>query len=34
MQSFMFSALDEKERSIVIDAMEEKRFKTGDVIIK
>jgi cAMP-dependent protein kinase regulator len=27
MQAFMFSALDEKERIIVIDAMEEKRFK-------
>lgn len=42
-KSFMFSALDEKEQKIVIDAMEEKLFKyprcinntrTGDQVIK
>jgi cAMP-dependent protein kinase regulator len=27
MQSFMFSALDDKERDIVVNAMEEKKFK-------
>lgn len=27
MNAFMFSALDEKDRNIVVDAMEEKRFK-------
>ncbi len=32
-QAFMFSALDEKERNIVVDAMEEKRAKKGDHII-
>lgn len=30
----MFSALDEKEKNIVIDAMEEKRAKPGDTIIR
>lgn len=30
----MFSALDEKERDIIIDAMDEKKFKTGETIIK
>jgi len=30
----MFSALDEKERAIVIDAMEERKYKTGDYVIK
>ena len=32
--AFMFSGLDSKETEIVIMAMEEKRFKTGDVVIK
>jgi len=32
-QAFMFSALDEKEKKIVIDAMEEKHFKAGDKVI-
>jgi len=27
MQSFLFSSLDEKDLNIVIDAMEEKKFK-------
>jgi cAMP-dependent protein kinase regulator len=31
--SFMFSALEENEAVVVIDAMEEKRFKGGDSII-
>lgn len=34
MNAFMFSALDEKERNIVLDAMEEKRFKAGEYVIK
>ncbi|KRX05579.1 Cyclic nucleotide-binding protein [Pseudocohnilembus persalinus] len=34
MQSFMFSALDEKERNIVIDAMEEQKFSPNQYIIK
>lgn len=33
-RAFMFQALDEKERRIVIDAMAEKVFKTGDWVIK
>lgn len=33
-QSFMFSALDEKEKNIVIDAMEIKEYKPGDMVIK
>ena len=33
-QAFMFSALDEKEKIIVLNAMEEKRAKQGDYIIK
>nr|AAC47268.1 44 kDa regulatory subunit of cAMP-dependent protein kinase [Paramecium tetraurelia] len=33
-QAFMFSALDEHELAIVIDAMEEKKFKAGDFVIK
>lgn len=33
LESFMFSALEEAEAAIVIDAMEEKRCKAGDVII-
>lgn len=32
--AFMFSALDEKERGIVIDAMGERRTKEGEVVIK
>lgn len=32
-QAFMFSALDEKEKKIVIDAMEERSFKAGDRVI-
>lgn len=32
-QAFMFSALDEKEKKIVVDAMEEKFFKAGDKVI-
>lgn len=32
-QAFMFSALDEREKSIVIDAMEEKRVRTGEEVI-
>lgn len=30
MEAFMFSALNDKERNIVIDAMEEVKFKKGD----
>ena len=30
----MFSALDEKEKNIVVDAMEEKRYKPEDWVIK
>lgn len=30
----MFSALDEHELAIVIDAMEERKFKNGDFVIK
>lgn len=30
----MFSAIDEKEQDIVIDAMEEMNFKTGDTVIQ
>lgn len=30
----MFSALDEKEKKIVLEAMEEKRAKEGDEIIR
>lgn len=29
----MFSALDDKERNIIIDAMEEKIFNPGEYII-
>jgi len=29
----MFQALDEKEMQIVVDAMEEKRYKQGDIVI-
>lgn len=32
-QSFMFNSLDEKDMNTVIDAMEEKKFKTGDAVI-
>lgn len=30
----MFSALDDKEKSVVINAMNEKKFKKGDWVIK
>ena len=33
-EAFMFSNLDEKEKNIVQDAMEEMKFKTGDYVIK
>ena len=32
--AFMFSALDDKEKTIVIDAMEERKAVPGDTIIK
>lgn len=32
-QAFMFSALDEKEKQIVVDAMEERKAQAGDHII-
>ena len=34
MQSFMFSALDEKDLGIVIDSMEEKTFNRNDTVIE
>eukprot|EP00828_Plagiopyla_frontata_P046550 TRINITY_DN8304_c0_g1_i5.p1 TRINITY_DN8304_c0_g1~~TRINITY_DN8304_c0_g1_i5.p1 ORF type:complete len:394 (-),score=93.03 TRINITY_DN8304_c0_g1_i5:95-1276(-) len=33
-QAFMFSGLDEKEKETVINAMEEKQFKAGEVVIQ
>ena len=33
-QSFMFSSLDTKEQDIVVGAMEEVKFKSGDYVIK
>lgn len=33
-QAFMFSALDDKEKQIVVDAMEEVKFNAGKVIIQ
>lgn len=30
----MFQSLDEQEQKVVIGAMEEKKFKGGDVVIK
>ena len=33
-QSFMFKMLEESDKKIVVDAMEEKRFKKGDIVIK
>jgi len=33
-KSFIFGALDEKEKAIVIGAMEEKIFKKGEAVIK
>lgn len=33
-KAFMFGALEEKEREIVINAMEERTFKAGDNVIK
>ena len=32
--SFIFSSLDEKDILIVINAMEEKKFNKGEVVIK
>lgn len=32
--SFMFSALNEKDKNIVLDAMKEENFKNGDVVIR
>lgn len=32
-QSFLFLSLDEKEFKIVVDAMDEKRFKAGEFVI-
>lgn len=32
--AFMFNCLDLKEREIIVNAMEEKRFKAGEQIIK
>jgi cAMP-dependent protein kinase regulator len=32
-QSFMFSALDEKELEVVIDAMDEKKASAGENVI-
>lgn len=34
LESFMFSALNEKDQNIVIDAMKEENFKKGDVVIR
>lgn len=31
---FMFSALNDKDIDIVVGAMEEKKFKKGDYVIK
>ncbi|KAL4435699.1 hypothetical protein ABPG74_018250 [Tetrahymena malaccensis] len=33
-EAFMFNCLDLKEREIIVNAMEEKRFKAGDQVIK
>jgi hypothetical protein len=34
-KSFMFSSLDEAEKNIIIDAMQEKKIeKKGDIVIK
>ena len=33
-KSFMFRMLEDNEKAIVIDAMEEKRYKKGDYVIK
>ena len=33
-QSFLFSNLEPKEIDIIIDAMEEKQFKAGEVVIE
>lgn len=33
-QAFMFSVLDDKEKEIVINAMEEKKFSPGDWVIR
>ena len=34
MQSFMFGSLEEKDRNIVIDAMQERIYKVGEYIIR
>jgi len=34
MQAFMFNALEDKEFDIVVDAIEERKCVTGDVVIK
>ena len=33
-QSFMFKMLEESDKKIVVDAMEEKRYSKGDIVIK
>ncbi len=33
-QSFLFSSLSDQEFHIVLDAMDEKRFKSGEYVIK
>lgn len=33
-QAFMFSALDDLEKKVVLEAMEERKAKAGDEIIK
>ena len=33
-QAFMFKMLDESDKKIVVDAMEEKRYRKGDIVIK
>jgi cAMP-dependent protein kinase regulator len=33
-QAFMFSVLDDKEKDIVIGSMEEKKFSSGEWVIK
>lgn len=34
MQAFMFNSLDEREREIVVNAMQEVKYKAGDWIIR
>jgi cAMP-dependent protein kinase regulator len=33
-ESFLFNTLNEKDQNIVLDAMKEENFKTGDVVIR